>query len=71
MFVPFVVTLLIVLVAVQALNEVPERARGGEYYKEHVRKYGKLRSTDSTARTWDAPIDHFTASKETFKQRYY
>lgn len=72
MLVSLLVALLVVFVAVQALTEVPERARGGEYYKEHVRKYGKLRSADSTAKTWDAPVDHFdVASKSTFKQRYY
>lgn len=70
MLVSLLITLLVAFVAVQALTEVPERARGGEYYKEQLRKYGKLRTTDSTAKTWDAPVDHFdVASKSTFKQR--
>ncbi len=69
MFVPFLITLLVVLVVVQSLSEVPERARGGEYYKEQVRKFGKLRNTGSTALTWDAPVDHFNSASNTFKQR--
>lgn len=65
------IALAVIFVTLQASTEVPERARGGEYYKEQIRKYGKLRNTGSNALTWNAPVDHFNAaSKDTFKQRY-
>lgn len=71
LFVQLLVALLVVLVAVQALHEIPERARGGEFYKELVKSSG-LKSKTQLAKTWNAPVDHFDKnSQTTFAQRYF
>ena len=63
------IVLLAVAYCVTGLNFLPERARGGELYKQLVERVDKnLKS--STALTWNAPVDHFSNTTNTFAQRF-
>lgn len=58
-------------------SELPERARGGVAWREYKQKSllvdveeGKA-AEEVAERTWNAPVDHFSADNSTFKQRYF
>jgi hypothetical protein len=66
----FVVFCLALLFVANALKEVPQWARGGEYYKNWL-KENNVPLKAQAALTWAAPLDHFNATnKATFNQRY-
>jgi hypothetical protein len=67
MFLRFILVVCIVVSAF-AWDNFPERARGGELYKQYVSQQGKS-LTSSSALTWNAPVDHFSNSTNTFAQR--
>jgi len=55
-----------------ALKDLPERARGGSFYKDLMAKQQPANLKASPAQTWQAPLDHFDASNTaTFPQRFY
>ncbi len=72
MMLRFVIALAILAICVKALSHIPERARGGSAHLWH--SVG-LKGAESTAQTWDAPVDHFGKnegnSTATFQQRYF
>lgn len=70
--VKIIVCLAVVYIAV-AIRDLPERARGGSYFKEWQKRYD-VRSNlmESKAYTLQAKLDHFSnTNNETFSQRYY
>jgi hypothetical protein len=48
-----------------ALKDIPERARGGSAYGPSFLKAA------AKAKTWQAPVDHFSKDNASFAQRYY
>eukprot|EP00600_Ochromonadales_sp_CCMP1393_P016556 CAMPEP_0175023094 /NCGR_PEP_ID=MMETSP0005-20121125/15671_1 /TAXON_ID=420556 /ORGANISM="Ochromonas sp., Strain CCMP1393" /LENGTH=477 /DNA_ID=CAMNT_0016281399 /DNA_START=39 /DNA_END=1472 /DNA_ORIENTATION=+ len=75
MYATFCLLLLsVVTLSSYALQELPERARGGRAYKEFLQKHNDKISQlkTATAQTWNAQVDNFDATNNaTFEQRYY
>eukprot|EP00605_Chrysophyceae_sp_TOSAG23-4_P001196 GSChrysophyteH1.ASY1.ANO1.1305.1 assembled CDS len=65
-----IVVLACVFAVAFSLSHLPERARGGDAWKSHS---VTLQGVSSQAKTWNAPVDHFTDRKNstTFKQRFF
>ena len=61
----------VAVVKVNALDQLPERARGGRAYKAQAQLMAAS-TTSSTPYAWNAQVDNFDQSNNsTYQQRYY
>jgi protoheme ferro-lyase len=70
------IALVVLAAVVSGLHEIPERARKGEFFKQQVAQHyshvseSLLKQLQSSALTWQAPVDHFDLTNNaTFAQR--
>lgn len=69
MLFPLIIAIVLVFGLTSAHRDVPEWARGGQYWA--TKRSKQLTANPFAAMTWNAPVDHFNQTNAaTFQQRF-